>query len=345
MEVLNVQEKILVIQTAFVGDAVLTLPLIQELKKIYPGSLIDIISTPVTKEIFESCPAVNEVIVLDKRSKHKSFLKLIGFAREIKKKEYTRLYSPHRSFRTCLLVLWSGIRETYGFSNSAIPFVFKNVITYDPNIHEVQRDLSLSGVKEIKASRQILPEIVASNELDEEVEKYFASLRVDKVVAVAPGAIWDTKKYPAGYFQELIKHILQIDYSVILIGSKADEILCESIKDKFASNVFSSAGKFAVPGSVALLRKCKLLISNDSAPTHFGMAADIPVLTIYCSTIPGFGFYPYNKGSYSISYDELDCKPCGIHGHNTCPIKTFECAHKINIVDIKNKIEQMLNGK
>ncbi len=345
MEILDSQEKILVVQTAFVGDAVLTLPLIKELKKIYPISEIDVVSTPVSKEIFESCPAVNQVIVLDKRKEHKSLFKLISFSRKIRKRNYTKLYSPHRSFRTCLLVLWSGIRETYGFSNSAIPFVFKNIIHYKIESHEVQRNLSLTGETEYEINWKVLPEINASDEIKAEVKTFIESLDNNNLVAVAPGAIWETKKYPFEYFEEIIKYIIQIGHTVVLIGSKTDEDLCESIKCKFEKNVYSSAGKFPVPGTVELLRKCKLLISNDSAPTHFGMAADIPVITIYCSTIPAFGFYPYNKNSFSISFNDLDCKPCGIHGHKTCPVKTFDCAHRIDIDGIKNRIEKILNGK
>lgn len=345
MEILNPQEKILVIQTAFVGDAVLTLPFLQELKKLYQSSAIDVISTPISKEIFASCPVVNEVIVLDKRKEHKSFFKLISFSKEIKRRNYTRLYSPHRSLRTCLIVLWTGIRETYGFSNSTLPFVFKNVFQYKLSSHEVQRDLALTGEKKYEDNWHLLPEINASDERKSEVKTFVESLDNKNLVAVAPGAIWETKKYPIEYYEEIIKYIIRIGNSVVLIGSKADEDLCKSIKSKFEKRVFSSAGMFPVPGTVELLRHCKLLISNDSAPTHFGMAADIPVITIYCSTIPAFGFYPYNKNSFSISFDDLDCKPCGIHGHKTCPIKTFDCAHKIDIDEIKNRIEKILNGK
>ena len=77
--------------------------------------------------------------------------------------------------------------------------------------------------------------------------------------------------------------------------------------------------------SIALLKHSKILISNDSAPTHLGVCADIPVLTLYCSTVPDFGFYPYNNRSRWLSYADLTCKPCGIHGYEACPLKHFQC--------------------
>ena len=97
--------------------------------------------------------------------------------------------------------------------------------------------------------------------------------------------------------------------------------------------------------SIELLKRVEILISNDSAPTHLGVCADIPVLTIYCSTVPEFGFYPYNKKSSYISYDDLECKPCGIHGLKECPIKTFNCGNLIEPLQVFMKIKEMLNGR
>ena len=75
------------------------------------------------------------------------------------------------------------------------------------------------------------------------------------------------------------------------------------------------------------------------------MCADIPVLTIYCSTVPGFGFYPYNDKSKFISFDGLQCKPCGIHGYHICPIKTFDCGKKLLPENVFKLVEKMIGEK
>ena len=74
-----------------------------------------------------------------------------------------------------------------------------------------------------------------------------------------------------------------------------------------------------------------------------GMCADIPVLTLYCSTSYNFGFYPYNEKSSYLSYDDLFCKPCGIHGYNECPVGTFDCGFLLKPGIVISKIEKMLN--
>jgi heptosyltransferase II len=342
MEVLK-KGKILVIQTAFIGDAILTLPMIQKLKEIFPLSFIDVVCIPGTEEIFKACPVINDVIVFDKRGKQKSFLKLLKFARNIKGKKYSRIYSPHRSFRTAFLIWFSGVKETFGFSNTAMSYIFKYIIDYHLNKHEVQRNFDLIGFDYNEDNWKILPVINATNDIKQKVSLFLQIFANRNIIAIAPGAVWETKKYPKKYYSEIIKFLVNKNYSVVLIGGQPDAGLCEEIAYGFKENVVSSAGQFSIPGTVELVKHCKLLITNDSAPTHMAMAADIPTLTIYCSTIPGFGFYPYSKKSFSITFDQLECKPCGIHGYNNCPIKTFDCANKIDIDRIKKSILDILN--
>ena len=132
-------------------------------------------------------------------------------------------------------------------------------------------------------------------------------------------------------------------FKIILIGSSKDQAICDSLLSRFNESVISVAGKFSIVESIQMLKNVKLLISNDSAPTHMGICANIPVLTLFCSTSPAFGFYPYNEKSSYLSFDDLFCKPCGIHGYEECPIGTFECGNELSPQIVISKIEKMLN--
>ncbi len=341
MEVLiNTIEKIIILQTAFIGDCILTLPLIQKLKEKYPDSEIDVITIPKSKEIFESSPFVNNVIVLDKKGKHRSILSIIKFAKELKKKNYTKLISPHRSFRSALITIFSGINDTYGFNTSSIPFAYRATVHYDYKSHEVKRNLSFVDNCEYEKWK-VLPIIKCSNESLQKINEFITSLKSEKLIAISPGSEWMTKKYPSKYYSKVIQHLVEKEYKIILIGSNREMELCNEVRSGLEENVINSAGKFTIPESVELLRHCKLLVTNDSAPTHMGMAAGIKVLTIYVSTVPGFGFYPYSNGSDYISL-EVKCKPCGIHGYNECPLNHFDCGKNLLPETIINKIEDML---
>ncbi len=347
MEVLmpnhNDIEKILVIQTAFIGDAILTLPMLQELRRKNPDAQIDIIAIPSTKEIFEASAAVTSVIVLDKRGSHKSIYQFILFCKEIRKKNYTKIYSPHRSFRSAFIVMQSGVRETYGFSSASLKFVYKNIVEYQLNQHEVKRNLMLAGFDVSGDNWKIFPSLKANNDDKLIAEQFFAGLNKKALfAAVAPNSIWGTKIYPKEFYIEIIKYLISESFHVLLIGGDRDTKLCDEIAKEFNGSVSSAAGKFSILQSIEILRRTSILISNDSSPTHMGMCADIPVLTIFCSTSPLFGFYPYNEKSDFVSYDDLSCKPCGIHGYSQCPLDHFNCANKLKPDKIIEKLRSML---
>ncbi len=335
-------DNILVIQTAFIGDAVLTLPLIQQIKLKYPNSSLDVLAIPSSKEIFENSPYVNNVFIYDKRNTEKGIRALLKLGKKLKGNKYTLLFSPHRSFRSSVLVMLSGVKETYGFDNSSLKYVYRNIITYNIEEHEVLRNLRLISFDEKEDDWRKLPILSIPQTTKEKVNEFLKLNNIDKFICVAPGTVWETKKYPTDYFVKIVKYFSDRDYNVIITGSKNEKELCE----KFIAinkNVINVAGTFTIPETIELIGYAKLLICNDSAPTHFGMIKDIKVLTLYCSTVAEFGFYPYNSKSKYLSYDNLKCKPCGIHGFTDCPIKTFECGINLSPEIVIEEAKKLLN--
>lgn len=343
MEILMKDQRILVIQTAFIGDSILTLPMIQRLKQLRSDATIDVVCHPLSAGIFKSSPSVGQVIVFDKRGKDKGLLNLFRFAGFIRKRKYDKIYSPHRSARTSLLVRLSGVRETYGFSNSSLSRFYNHIIEYRSDLHEVHRNLLLIGFPVEGDSWRILPEISISNETETKINDFISKFKAERFAAIAPGSVWQTKKYPKEKYVKIIRYLLDNSFNIFLLGGQTDEHYCDEIAGMFDQRVINTAGKFSITESIGLLKKCSILISNDSAPTHFAMCANIPVLTIYCSTVAEFGFYPYNASGKYISYDKLSCKPCGIHGHQKCPVKTFDCAYKLEMDRVLGMIEQMIS--
>ena len=336
-------ERILFIQTAFPGDAILTLPAIKKLKDFFPDSTIDVLCIPATKEIFIASPYVDNAIFIDKKGEHKSLLSTYKFIKKLKQNNYTKIYSSHKSLRTSLIVLLLEVRETYGFDTSTLMHVYKNLIPYNSSKHEVQRNFDLVGYEYDDQSWRVIPEIISNKESLEKIKSFIKQNELQNgFIAIAPGSVWNTKKYPSEYYEVIIKHFVDKKYKVVLIGGENDKSITDNIAFNFSEKVYNSAGNFTIVESIELLKYSKILLSNDSAPTHMGMCADIKVLTIYCSTVPEFGFYPYNKKSSSISFDDLKCKPCGIHGHDVCPVKSFDCAMKLLPDQVILKLEEML---
>lgn len=231
-------KKILVIQTAFPGDAILTLPMIQQLKKRNGNDLIDVICIPSTKIIFEASPYINSVIELDKKGKHKSLFAFYKFSRKLKINNYDAVYSPHRSLRSALITLELNVRESYGFDNSALKFAYRHIAKYNLSDHEVKRNLSLISENYKTEEWKILPEIVVSEEIKSRIDHFVKNeIKTEKIIAVAPGSVWQTKVYPAEHYKEVINYLTEDDYTIILIGGEADKDLCEQIKSSFDDKV------------------------------------------------------------------------------------------------------------
>lgn len=338
------QERLLIIQTAFIGDAILTLPLIQELKKANTERIIDVLTIPKCAEIFKASPYTDNVISFDKRGKEKSFPGLIKLAKKISANKYDKLFCLHRSLRSAILsfLIKAGVKS--GFSNSAFPYVFDRIIEYRFDYHEVRRNLSFCEKEYDDESWRILPE-VQPLDIHFEENSIFKKGFQRGIIAIAPGSVWQTKKYPLEDYLRLTDILADKDFGFIIIGDSKEADAGEEFEKKFPGQVMNFCGKSSILESIELLRNCRLLITNDSAPTHFGMAAGIKVLTIYTSTVPNFGFYPYNWGSDFTGLDDLGCKPCGMHGYRECPKGHFKCAKMLKAEMIAAKAEKMLDGK
>lgn len=328
--------KILVIQTSFPGDAILSLPFLQELHKRNPEATIDIVATPANKEIFLSSPVVQEVFVLDKRGSQKKIHDTILFAKELHKKKYNTLYALHRSFRTAILSYFVNAEKSIGFSNASMKFIYDETVPYLFRKHEAERNLAFlkEAISEIP-----LPLLQVNDEQRERLGKLLPMDR-KRIIAVAPSSQWETKKYPFEHFRKIIEFLLNKNYNIIILGSASEREYCDKLIS--GTDAINLAGLTSFSESRELLTHCSLLISNDSSAAHLGVSANIPVLMIYCSTVPEFGFYPYHsKGSY-ISYDKLQCKPCGIHGHKECPLRHFHCGKLLDPAEILVKAEAMI---
>lgn len=326
-------DRILIIQTAFLGDVILTLPLVQVTKDFFGDATIDIVVTPKAAEICQNHPAIRKIIRYDKRGEDRGVPGFRRMAKQLRNEKYDLVIVPHRSMRSALLAFLSNIPFRIGFTRSAGRFLFSKSIFYDPEMHEIDRNLSLLSGLGINPLPFQLPKLYPSIEDREEVEKKCASLGFDltkSIVAIAPGTIWNTKRWLKERFAHVARMFEEDGFQIALVGSKDDFSLSEQIKEESGSGrIFNFAGEFSILQSAYFIGQCALLISNDSAPMHIAVAMETPVAAIFGATVPAFGFSPRGKHDIVVETRGLACRPCSIHGGNKCPIETFECMEKI----------------
>lgn len=338
-------KNILIIQTAFLGDVILTLPVIQVLKKNIPDSKIDFLCIPKTSQILKNNPYINEIIIYDKKKSNvNDSLKLIN---RLKRNKYDMIISPHRSFRTALISYLSCAKKSISFDKSSLSFLYDIKIPYEKKIHEIKRNLNLLESSGIITDEIVKPELFPGKEEADRINKLFVENKIsteEKIIIIAPGTVWKTKRFPEEKFVRLCDLLKSTDIKIILIGGEEDKkISAYIITNSQNKNLINATGDLSILESTELIKRAALLITNDSAPLHIANSAGIKVIAIYGATVPSFGFYPYGKNDIVIETHGLSCRPCSIHGGNKCPVGTFDCMMKISEENISDEVKKILS--
>ncbi|MDQ3194413.1 MAG: glycosyltransferase family 9 protein [Bacteroidota bacterium] len=327
---------------------ILTLPVLQILKKNYPEAEIDFLCIPKSSGLLKNNPHVSEVIMYDKRNTGTiNFMKLVRY---LKSKKYDLIISPHRSFRSSLICKLSSAIKTVSFNKSSFSFLYDARVVYQNDIHEIQRNLKLLEPIEIIENKIIKPELFPSIKDKEKIDVLFSDrspVPGEKIIAIAPGSVWFTKRFPKEKFVKFCDLLQSQAVRIFLIGGVDDRNLCEYILEKTTNkNIISTAGRLSILESAELIKRATLLITNDSAPLHVANSVGTEVICIYGATVPAFGFYPTGANDIIVETDGLSCRPCSIHGGHKCPIGTFVCMLNIrekSIADaVRNSLSQTL---
>ena len=320
-------KKILVIQTAFIGDVVLATALIENLHQQWPDMKMDILVRKGNESLFESHPFLNQVLVWDK--KNNKYHHWVGLLFKIRSNQYDVVINAQRFAATGAWTALSGAKIKIGFNKNPFSFLFTNSVVHqfsEKGQHEIDRNHQL--LSSLFVSKVAMPKLypTASDELA------VINYQQAPYLCIAPASVWFTKQFSIEKWVDLINQI-PFEGPIYLIGGPGDKLLCDQILQKInRKSVVNLAGRLSFLASAALQKKAVLNYVNDSAPMHFASAVNAPVVAVYCSTLPDFGFGPLSDHSFIVQTNEaLTCRPCGIHGKKQCPLKHFDCAKTIKM--------------
>lgn len=322
------QMKFLVIQTAFIGDVVLATPVVEKLRRFFPDAPIDFLLRKGNEKLLSGHPHIRQVLVWDKkRGKYSGLFDLIH---QIRREKYDWVINCQRFAASGLLTFLSGASKTVGFDKNPFSFSYSRRVSHrfgtsEQPIHEVERNLDL--IEHLTDGTFERPRLYPS---EADYEKTKQSVGGKKYVCLAPTSVWFTKQYPAHRWVKLIYRISP-DCQIFLLGGKEDMESCEAIRSAaHQTNVQNLAGQLSFLESAALMQGAAMNYANDSAPVHIASAVNAPVTTVFCSTIPAFGFMPLSDIKFIVeTTEDLACRPCGLHGFNSCPKGHFACAESI----------------
>lgn len=328
---MSASPRILIIQTAFIGDVILATSLVESIKSQLPEALIDFVVRKGNESLLANNPGLRRIFIHDKSRKYSSLRALTA---EFRREKYDYLINVQRFATTGLMTVMSGATMTIGYEKNPFSFLFSKKITHAiGSVHEVTRNLSLLAPLGIQSSAR--PKVYPSPDQWSKVKAY----KSEPYITVSPASVWFTKQLPADQWTAFLS---RVDHrKVFLLGGPDDRERCESIITKLpGKSIVNLAGTLSLLESAALMADARMNFVNDSAPLHLASAMNAPVTAVFCSTVPDFGFGPLSDRSVVVETKEaLDCRPCGLHGYRQCPKGHFRCATSITTDQLMTSLD------
>ena len=335
-------KRILVRATNWIGDSVMTLPALMEIRKNFPHAQISVLLRPWVRPIFESLPYVDHIITYDKKKgmvqNLMEFMRIISLLRA---KQFDMAILFQNAFEAALIAFMSGIRVRLGHDTDGRGFLLSHPVKKGKGQHHIKNYLDI--LRKIGLEAEELDPVLSIK--DEYITDAQSVLKEDGVesgefvVALAPGAIYGpAKRWPAEYFATIGDWAVERwGAKVLIMGSNRERDICSHVQGIMRERAINLCGKTPLGISMGIIKSCNMLISNDSGLMHIGAALGVPTIAIFGSTDPQ---ETGPRGPcYRIIKHDISCSPCF---RRECP-HNLECLYSVRPEEVWEKMEELQN--
>lgn len=245
---------------------------------------------------------------------------------------------------TAFLMILGGIKERLGFDRRPAPKLLTMKVPHRQGIHKIEKNLHLLSVftdEKFKMQTELFPDKESLDYYKQSVQEFKKNKM--PVIALAPGSVWYTKRWPLEKYTELVQMLDDAGYNLIFIGAPDERNLCARIISSANVEALNLAGSMSVLESAAVLTFCDLFIGNDSGAMHIANAVHTDVIAFFGPTVTTIGYYPYQKGDIVMEVP-MQCRPCGSHGGNKCPLGHHQCMIHITVQSVFAVINEKFNS-
>jgi heptosyltransferase I len=362
--------KILLIKLSAVGDVVHTIPVLNKLRRRYPDTQIDWLVSSTIAEFLGPHPAISNVIEFVREDwatwRPASFANSARLAGRLRAEKYDLVIDLQGQLRSGLLVVATGAPVRIGFGKPVarrwdelsrkLPdearkhawqgaregswLAYSHYIPLPSlEVHAVDRYLAVGpmlGLDEGAADFSFPIPREATDRIDALLHYY--DIARAKLVALAPGTIWETKQWQSEGFAEVARHFLQKGFAVTLIGATREHALCEAVA-ALAPGAINLAGETTLPELAALTCRSAICVTNDSGPMHLAVALGRPVVSVFGPTNPLWAG-PYHRAD-AVLQAGIPCSPCYLRQLSRC-MYGHDCMNKITAQAIIERSESVL---
>lgn len=341
-----------VIQTAFLGDLILSIPFLKRVKQLAPSEKLILVCKKGLGSFLQHQGVIDGFCEIAKGNRG-SYQEARRYLEQF---EITNLFCLHRSVRSLLFSNQLNAKNKIGFRSFLGFLFFDESFKYEKKWPDAIRKFNLLSTldQEVKTSleKQNFAELNTADEFGRmpSIPSIFSfkglfkgpRLNSQKQVCIFPGSVWATKRWTEEGFTEVVRGLIKKKYKVLLLGGPEERSLCDSIAANF-SGVEVLAGKLSIQQSIEKVGESDLVIANDSAATHMAALQSTPAITLFGPTTLDLGFRPWSDSARVVQID-LDCRPCGAHGHQQCPLGHHHCMKWIKPETVLNQALSFLQS-
>lgn len=332
--------RVLVLRYSSAGDVLLTTPALEALATAWPDARITYVVKRAFAPLVRHHPAVHEVVVFDRGT---STLQL---ARDLARRRYDAILDLHGKPRGLFIKL----RVPHGRSVRWKKRSLMDSALVKLGLKKYRADSTIATRYHRAVERLVGRELprgrlryVVGDEGRAEAAHVLdrAGVGDDRpLVGMSPGAMWETKRWPAERFGQLALRLGAAGFQVVVTGSEAEAALVREVV-RVAPSAIDLAGKSGLSGLGGILERCTAFVANDSGPMHMARGLGVPTLAFFGSTDPG----QFTFASHGLMWAHTECAPCSLYGRARCPKSHFRCMNDLTVDAAWKGLEPLLDGQ
>ncbi|MEE8360383.1 MAG: lipopolysaccharide heptosyltransferase II [Candidatus Omnitrophota bacterium] len=337
------RKNILVIKTSALGDVILSIPSLRAIRSAFPKALIKVLVGQEARQVLKGCPYIDEIIVCDFKARHRSIKGLMRLGTALRRNNFDMVIDLQNSRRSHLLSFLTFAPLRCGYDNGKFSLLLNKKVKdtgeyIDPVSHQF-KTLALAGIKSNDKRLEIWPQ----EEEEEWAEKFLHDCWIDIkkqcLVGISPKASkrWISKSWPIEKVAALCDELAgKHNARVIITGTKDDLQAAKEISSMAKSKPIIAIGKTDLLQLAAIIKRCNVFITTDSATMHVASAVKTPFVALFGPTEPER--HVSASGRYTILTSNAKCRPC----YKATCARDYACMKDISVEEVTRSIKEYL---
>ena len=337
-------KKILVTFLMHLGDLTLTTPFVHALRKVAPDAHITYLVDEKLKDVVLHNPYLDEVITIDKKGRDNSILGLMACARKLSGMNFDVLINLHPNERCSFICALTKCKLKTGTTHTLFKPMWDVFTPLNRKIHAADMYLDVLtqfGVKNLEHNGL---EIFPSDEHFNNAEDFWRNHGVfgsDKLIGFNIGSAVVTKRWAPERFAQVADHFAEKGYKPVFFGGTMDEEMVQEAISFMKTTPVVATGSFTIGTLAAAMRRCSLIITNDSGPMHVAISQKVPIVAMYGPSSPKL-YGPYTKDA-TIVTAQPPCLGCASGMKHKCD--DMQCMTRLYVEQVIEAAEKILSSK